>query len=76
MYCVATAMMLTTCLIANGPGDRWPAFRGTGNSVSAATDLPLNWSKSDGITWSTAIGDYGQSSPVVWNDRVFVTSAV
>ncbi|MCG8585788.1 MAG: PQQ-binding-like beta-propeller repeat protein, partial [Pirellulales bacterium] len=47
-----------------------------GNSVRAATDLPLNWTKSDGITWSTASGDYGQSSPVVWNDRVFVTSAV
>jgi len=56
-------------------GDAWPAFRGTGNSISAADSLPLTWSTDSGIAWKAPLAGYGQSSPVVWGDRVFVTSA-
>lgn len=56
------------------PPDRWPGFRGIGTSVAAATDLPVTWSDEAGIAWKIDLPGYGQSSPVVWEDRVFVTT--
>jgi outer membrane protein assembly factor BamB len=56
--------------------DIWPGFRGTGDSQSAAKDLPVTWElrgRSRG-SWNIRLPGYGQSSPVVWKDRVFVTS--
>jgi outer membrane protein assembly factor BamB len=65
------ALMLLT---AGEAGDCWPAFRGYGDSLSAAQSLPLHWSQDNGVAWSVDLPGYGQSSPVVWQDRVFVTS--
>lgn len=56
------------------PGAIWPAFRGTGNSLTAATDLPLHWSDTENIAWKVELPGYGQSSPVVWHGAVFVTT--
>lgn len=56
------------------PADRWPGFRGIGTSVSEATDLPLNWSDEEAIAWQIDLPGYGQSSPVVWGNRVFATT--
>ncbi|MGB2906324.1 MAG: PQQ-binding-like beta-propeller repeat protein [Candidatus Aminicenantaceae bacterium] len=57
----------------------WPQFRGT-NAAGVATeqDLPLNWDvkTGDNIRWKRAIPGLGHSSPVVWGDKVFVTTAV
>lgn len=54
--------------------DQWAAFRGDGSGTTTA-DLPTTWSTKQGIAWNVNIPGYGQSSPVVWNDRVFVTSS-
>lgn len=59
---------------AAAPPDAWPAFRGTGDSTTAAKQLPLKWSATDNIAWTADLPGYGQSSPVVWKDRVFVTA--
>lgn len=56
------------------PPDAWPAFRGSGDSTSAAQRLPLAWSKESGIAWTAPLTGTGQSSPVIWRDRVFATS--
>ncbi len=53
--------------------DRWPAFLGAGAS-EIPNDLPMQWSKTDGIVWKTPLVGHGQSSPVVWGDSVFVTT--
>jgi outer membrane protein assembly factor BamB len=54
--------------------DSWPRFRGgDGNGISSATNLPIRWSNAD-IRWKTPLPGKGHSSPVVWKDRVFVTS--
>ena len=50
----------------------WPSFRGLGNSVSTAVDLPTHWNDEEGIAWEVNLPGYGQSSPVVWQDKVFV----
>ncbi|MEX0642819.1 MAG: PQQ-binding-like beta-propeller repeat protein [Pirellulales bacterium] len=55
-------------------GHIWPAFRGNGTSLTSARNLPLRWSDTENIAWSIELPGYGQSSPVVWNDAVFVTT--
>jgi len=57
----------------------WPSFRGPGASgIAEGMNLPDTWdgTKGDHVLWRTAIPGLAHSSPVVWGDRVFVTSAV
>lgn len=61
-------------VMSAAPGDHWPGFRGDGTSLTAATRLPAEWSDATNVGWSVAIPGYGQSSPVVWGDRIFVSS--
>jgi outer membrane protein assembly factor BamB len=59
------------------PEDTWPGFRGHAMSgVAPAAKLPETWSKTQHVTWSVPIDGHGWSSPIVWGDRVFVTSAI
>lgn len=59
-----------------GPGD-WPQFRGPGGAgVADGVRLPLTWSASEGLAWSVEVPGRGWSSPIVWKDQVFVTSAI
>lgn len=54
----------------------WPQFRGPdGQGHSAATGLPLHWSETDGVVWKTPIHGRGWSSPVVWGDQIWLTTA-
>ena len=53
---------------------RWPGFRGSAFGHSQARDLPLAWSNEENIAWRHAVEGYGQSSPVAWDDLVFVTA--
>ncbi|UCG46020.1 MAG: PQQ-binding-like beta-propeller repeat protein [Phycisphaerales bacterium] len=54
----------------------WPDWRGpTGDGRSDATGLPLSWSEAENIVWKTAIHDLGHSTPVVWGDQVWLTTA-
>lgn len=56
--------------------ENWPQFRGPdGQGRSSETGLPLKWSASDNIAWKAELPGEGWSSPVVWGDRVFVTTA-
>jgi outer membrane protein assembly factor BamB len=57
--------------------DQWPQFRGTqAGVVDDDPILPETWSETDNVAWKTDIPGLGWSSPVVWNDHIFVTSAV
>jgi outer membrane protein assembly factor BamB len=57
--------------------DNWPQFRGPGASgVAAGTDLPTHWGPSENIRWKVQVPGVAWSSPVVWGDRVFVTTAI
>ena len=54
----------------------WPQFRGpTGQGISAETKLPLHWGAESNVLWKTSVPGEGWSSPIVWKDKVFVTSA-
>src|SRR5687767_9788389 len=55
--------------------EEWTRFRGpNGSGVSDAKTIPVKWSESD-IRWQTQLPGEGISSPVIWGERVFVTSA-
>ena len=56
--------------------DNWPAWRGNGSGVSQETGLPSEWGPAEGVLWKTEIEGSGISSPVVWDNRVFITTAV
>jgi outer membrane protein assembly factor BamB len=57
--------------------DTWPGFRGhTMTGVAPAAKLPETWSKTQHVKWAVPIDGHGWSSPIVWGDRVYVTSAL
>jgi outer membrane protein assembly factor BamB len=65
---------LLTCVAA--PAADWPRFRGpNGTGVSADKDVPVQWSEKEGVLWKTPIPGHGNSSPIVWGDKVFIQSA-
>jgi outer membrane protein assembly factor BamB len=61
------------------PGIDWPQFRGiSATGISESQDTPSTWNvpKGTNVIWKTAIPGLGLSSPVVWGDRLFLTTAI
>lgn len=52
----------------------WPGFRGHGDSHSEVSNLPVEWADDKNRAWDIGLPGYGQSSPVVWRGRVFLTT--
>ena len=60
-------------------GTNWPSFRGyRGRGTSEGYVLPVEWNveTGEGIKWKTEVAGMSHSSPVIWGDKLFVTSAV
>jgi outer membrane protein assembly factor BamB len=56
--------------------ENWPQFRGPqGDGHSSARNLPLEWSETNNVIWKTAIHDRGWSSPVVYGNQIWLTTA-
>jgi outer membrane protein assembly factor BamB len=56
--------------------ENWPQFRGPGSlGISAEKQLPIEWGSSKNVRWRIEIPGAGWSSPVVWEDKVFITTA-
>jgi len=72
--------LMMSCVIVISAGrvfaQDWPGWRGDGRGISPEKDLPLKWSEDEGVKWKTPIGGAGHSSPIVWGNRVFVTTAI
>ena len=57
-------------------GENWPQFRGPeANGHADAEGLPLKWSDKENVVWKTPIHDLGWSSPVIWKDAIWLTTA-
>jgi outer membrane protein assembly factor BamB len=53
----------------------WPCWRGPrADGVAEGRDLPIRWSPTENVRWSVTLPGWGTSSPVVYGDRVFVTT--
>jgi outer membrane protein assembly factor BamB len=71
-----TKFAILFALICVCRAENWPQFRGpTGQNISSEKNLPLNWSAESNILWKAQIPGEAWSSPIVWKDRVFVTTA-
>jgi len=56
---------------------QWPQFRGPDAAgVSANANLPDQWSATENVAWKTDLPGRGWSSPIVWGDRVLLTTVV
>jgi outer membrane protein assembly factor BamB len=70
---------ILTLLIQHGfaRADNWPNWRGPNeNGTSQDAKLPLRWAEDQGMAWKTALPGWGDSTPVVWGDSIFLTSQV
>ena len=71
-------------LVALGMGEavraeiiNWPQFRGANtDGLADGATLPDIWSTTENVVWKADIPGWGWSSPVIWGDKIFVTSAV
>jgi outer membrane protein assembly factor BamB len=73
-YCIAAAVLVLTSVALRG--ENWPAWRGPGGGgVSTEKDLPLHWSATENVRWKAPVPGAGVSTPIVWGERVFLTSS-
>ncbi|MEO1969985.1 MAG: hypothetical protein ABGX07_00415, partial [Pirellulaceae bacterium] len=72
------AISLSMTAISVSGQDNWPRFRGPQADGVAKDDsrLPIQWSKTDNVRWVAEIPGVGWSCPIVWGDRVFLTTVV
>ena len=57
--------------------ENWPQWRGPrGDGTCAEKGLPTTWSRTENVAWKAPLPERGNSTPIVWQDRVFVTQAV
>ena len=76
LRCAAIVLALAHGTATLRAADNWPQFRGPqGNGLSDAQALPLAWSETNNVVWKTAIHGRSWSSPVVWGNQVWVTTA-
>jgi hypothetical protein len=55
--------------------ENWPQWRGAKlDGISHETNLPVSWSKTENVAWRLALPGAAGSTPVVWEDRIFLTS--
>lgn len=75
MWCVLAVSPLAVAE-SNSGASTWMHWRGpTGNGVAPTASPPTKFSSTENVKWKVAVPGRGSGSPVVWNDRVFVTTA-
>jgi outer membrane protein assembly factor BamB len=60
-----------------GYAENWPGWRGPGSlGISSAKGFPVKWDLSKNVKWKAEVPGLGHSSPIVWENRIFVTTAM
>ena len=71
------ALLIGLLMCAPLRAENWPQWRGpAGTGFSSEKALPDRWSDKENIAWRSPVRGVGISSPIVWGDRVFVTSQI
>jgi outer membrane protein assembly factor BamB len=71
---IVSVLMVT---LASAHAENWPMWRGpTGQGTSTEKNLPTRWSTNENVKWRVPLPDRGNSTPVVWKNRIFVTQAI
>ena len=72
---LALALMVELAIPASAAN--WPALRGrNGNGICEEKTLPLHWSTNQNVCWHVPLPDRGNSTPIIWGNRLFVTQAL
>ncbi len=67
--------MLCCTPLSFGAEGNWPAWRGPSGDGHASGTLPVRWD-AKAVVWKTVLPGTGQSSPITWGDRIFLTAAL
>ncbi len=71
------AGLLVSAVPVRGDTENWPQYRGAqSDGLGEGASLPEIWSDTENVVWKVRVPGWGWSSPIVWGDRIFVTSAV
>lgn len=71
-----TGILLLLLCATVGHADNWPNWRGPShNGVAPGEGYPTTWSKTENVLWKVPLPGPGSSTPIVWGDQIFVTSA-
>jgi outer membrane protein assembly factor BamB len=75
LFCLFLAAFFTSSQNADSQNKNWTFFRGSNlNGIAETDNIPLNWDEA-GIRWKTEIHDKGWSSPVVFDNQIWITTA-
>ncbi len=70
------AFLIVLSTLTSARADNWPAWRGpTGQGQCAEKNVPLKWSDKEKVKWKVPLAHGGNSTPVVWGDKIFLTMA-
>ena len=68
---------MTLVIVSQSFAQNWPQWRGPlGTGLVPSGEPPIEWSEQKNIKWKTLIPGVGQTTPAVWGDSIFVTTAV
>ncbi len=71
------ALVALFSLTTVGFAANWPQWRGPdGSGISTEKNLPAEWTPTKNIKWKTPISGRGHSSPIVWGNKIFLTTAI
>jgi outer membrane protein assembly factor BamB len=74
IYAILLLSINTLCVTQ---AQNWPCWRGpNGDGTSMETNLPVRWDSITNVVWKVPVPGKGYSSPVIWKDRLFITSAL
>lgn len=77
MKCVGIVLCIGLHFCSSALADNWPQWRGpTQNGVAPGQGYPTSWSPTENVRWKVALPGRGASTPVVWEDHIFLTSGV
>jgi outer membrane protein assembly factor BamB len=68
------AVALALLIPVSARAEDWPQFRGPAAGVSEGANLPDTWGSAKNVAWRIDVPGRGWSSPIVWGDRIFLTS--
>src|SRR5687768_6875038 len=61
----------------NAIAHNWPNWRGPhANGTTTEENFPLSWDRTNNVAWRVELPEPGNSSPIVWSNRVFITQAM
>ena len=70
-------LFLLSCLVDSSFAANWPAWRGeNGLGITTEQNLPTQWSATENVRWKIELPERGNSTPIIWGNKVFITQAV